>query len=150
MSQENVEVVQAAFEAWDALRWDLGSSDRGPVERALSLIHPEIVVDATRNVFNPATYVGMEGLRRMQADTGEVWEEVRTERLEFIDAGDRIVVIGMLVGKGKASGVQVDQPVAQIVTVRDSRVVRWELGYTDRREALEAVGLSEQDAHADS
>jgi ketosteroid isomerase-like protein len=148
MSQETVEIVRTTYEAWDVLRWNLESSNQGDVQRALALIHPEIVVDATRNVFNPATYAGMEGLRQMQADTDEVWEEVRTEGLEFIDAGDRVVVIGRLVGKGKGSGVEVEQPLAQIITVHDGRVVRWEIGYTHRREALEAVGLSEQDAHA--
>jgi hypothetical protein len=30
-----------------------------------------------------------------------------------------------------------------VFTVKDGRVVRWELGYTERREALEAAGLSE-------
>ena len=150
MSQENVQIVRAAYGAWDMLRWNLESSNPADVEKALALIHPEIVVDATRNVFNPATYAGMEGLRRMQADTNEVWEEVRTEGLEFYDAGDRVVVMGRLVGKGKGSGVEVEQPLAQVITVHDGRVVRWDLGYADRRDALEAAGLSERDAHADS
>ena len=106
MSQENVKIVRAAYEVWDLLRWNLESSNPGDEEKALALIHPEIVVDATRNVFNPATYAGMEGLRRMQADTNEVWEEVRTEGLEFFDAGDRVVVIGRLVGKGKGAALR--------------------------------------------
>jgi hypothetical protein len=35
------------------------------------------------------------------------------------------------------------------MTFRDGRCVRWHI-YADRAEALEAVGLSEQDARADS
>jgi ketosteroid isomerase-like protein len=143
MSQENIEVVRAAYEAAGAMHWDLESSDRNERTRALGLVHPEIVVDATRNVFNPATYIGIEGLRQWQVDTQEVWEEVRTEGLEFMDAGDRVVVVGRLVGTGKGSGVEVEQPIAQIVTVSDGRVVRMEIGYANRQEALEAVGLSE-------
>lgn len=61
----------------------------------------------------------------------------------MIDAGSRVVVVGRLVGKGKASGVEVEQPIAGIWNVRDGRVVRVELGYTDRAEALAAVGLSD-------
>jgi hypothetical protein len=34
-------------------------------------------------------------------------------------------------------------PGAQVITIRDGRVVRWVLGYADRRQALEAAGLSE-------
>ena len=122
----------------------------GDRERAIELAHPEIVLDATRNVFNPKTYVGKDGLRQWLTDTDDVWEGMHTEQDEFIDAGDRVVVIGRLVGKGKGSGVEVGQPNATVLTIRDGLLIRYETGYTNRREALEAVGLSEQDAHADS
>jgi ketosteroid isomerase-like protein len=136
MSRENVEIVRSVYAAWAA----------GDGEKALGLLHPEITVDATRRVFNPATYVGFEGLRQMFGDTVDVWEEFPFEPLEFIDAGDRVAVVGRLVAKGKGSGVEVDQPIAAVWTVLDGRAVRWELGYTSRTEALEAVGLSEHDA----
>ena len=73
----------------------------------------------------------------------EVWEVFRTEPREFIDAGDRVVVTGLWVGKGKGSGVEVQQPTVHVFTLRDGRVVRWELGHTNRSQALEAVGLRE-------
>ena len=133
MSQENVDLVRDVYAAW-------ASGDR---EKALEFLDPKLTIDATRRVLNPDTYVGIEGLGRMLAETNDVWEEFRFEPLEFIDAGDRVVVIGRLFGKGRGSGIEVDQPIAGIWTVRDGRVVRWEVGYTDRAEALEAVGLSE-------
>jgi ketosteroid isomerase-like protein len=139
MSQENVEIVQSIYAALS----------RGDREAPLRFFDPSIVVDASRRVFNPTTYVGMEGLRQMAVDSDEVWDEFHLEPLEFIEAGNSIVVIGRLVGKGKGSGVEVEQPIAGIWTLRDARVVRWEIGYTDRAKALEAVGLSEQDARAD-
>jgi ketosteroid isomerase-like protein len=140
MSQENVDVVRGAFAA-------INRRDR---ETAFRFADPEIVVDATRRVFNPTTYVGIEGIRKWATDTDEVWEEFRADQIEFIDAGDRVVVVLRLHGKGKGSGAEVEQSVAGIWTVRNGRVVRVEIGYTDPREALEAVGLSEQDAQADS
>jgi uncharacterized protein len=140
MSQENVEIVRSVYEA----------ANRGDRERTLGFLHPDIVIDATRRVFNPTTYVGMDGVRRFFADMDEIWGEFGLELVELIDAGNRVVVIGRLVGTGKASGVRVDQPIAGIWTVRDDRVVRVEMGYTERDQALEAVGLAEQDAHADS
>jgi hypothetical protein len=57
--------------------------------------------------------------------------------------GDRVVVIGRWVGKGKGSGIEVQQPVTHVFTLHDGRAVRVELGYTGRDEALEAAGLSE-------
>jgi hypothetical protein len=42
-----------------------------------------------------------------------------------------------------------DNRIAWVWTFRDDKAVRWVV-YEERSEALEAVGLSEQDAHADS
>jgi ketosteroid isomerase-like protein len=134
MSQENVEIVRSVYAA-------LNCGDR---ETAVGLAHPEVVLDATRNVFNPKTYIGKDGLRQWLTDMDDVWEGIHSEQNEFIDAGDRVVVIYRLVGKGKGSGVEVvGPPNAAVLTIRDGLVIRSEIGYTDRREALEAVGLSE-------
>jgi ketosteroid isomerase-like protein len=133
MSQDNVEIARSIFAALN----------RGDRERAHAFAHPEVVLDATRNVFNPKTYVGIDGLRQWLADTDDVWEEMHTEQNEFIDAGDRVVVIGRLVGKGKGSGVEVERLNATVLTIRDGLLIRSETGFTDRREALEAAGLSE-------
>jgi ketosteroid isomerase-like protein len=46
-----------------------------------------------------------------------------------------VVVLGRLTGKGKASGVEVEQPIAGVWTVCDGRIVRGEIGYTSRQEA---------------
>jgi ketosteroid isomerase-like protein len=126
-----VELVRSLYEA---------GGDR---EKVLALAHPDIVVDATRRVFNPTTHVGTDGLRRMFAEADEVWEEFRVEPLELIDAGDRVVVIVRVVGKGKGSGVEVTHHSAQIWALHDGRITRWEVGYADRHEALAATGLSE-------
>jgi ketosteroid isomerase-like protein len=135
MSEENVEVVRSMLAAATAgLR----------PEQALEFFDPEIVIDATRNVINPGTYTGIDGLERWQADIDEVWEEIRLEPIEFIDAGDRIVTVSRLVGTGKGSGIEVTRTSsAQVATVRNGRIVRWEIGFTERGEALEAAGLEE-------
>jgi ketosteroid isomerase-like protein len=118
MSQENVEVARTVLAAWNSNQHD----------RVVGLLDPQIVFDATRRVVNPKTYVGLEGMRLMVADRDEVWEAFRTEPSEFVDAGDRVVVIGRWVGTGKGSGVEVQQPTAHVFTLHDGRIVRWELG----------------------
>jgi ketosteroid isomerase-like protein len=79
----------------------------------------------------------------MVSERDDVWEKFRIEAEEFIDAGDRVVVVGRLVAKGRGSGVEAESPTAQVFTVREGRVVRWEFGYADRADALKAVGLAE-------
>jgi ketosteroid isomerase-like protein len=132
MSRQNVEIVRTVLGAWN----------RNEHEGILDLLDPEIVFDATRREVNPKTYVGMGGMRRMLADRDEVWDEFRTEPLEFLDAGDHVVVIGDWVGRGKGSGIEVRQPTAHLFTVDAGRIVRWELGHSDAG-ALEAAGMSE-------
>jgi ketosteroid isomerase-like protein len=90
MSQENVEIVREVFAA----------INRGDRETAFGFADPEIVVDATRRVFNPTTYVGTQGIRAWAADMDEVWEDFRADVIEFVDAGDSVVVFLRLQGKG--------------------------------------------------
>ena len=131
MAQENVQIVRKLFAAWN-------TGDRSQV---LELVDPDIVIDATRRVFNPTTYEGMEGVQRMLSDLDDVWDRFQAEpSMECIDAGEeRVVVVGRMLARGKGS--EVDRSFASIWTIRGGRVVRWELGYDDRRAALEAAGL---------
>jgi len=50
---------------------------------------------------------------------------------------------------GVGSGIATESHRAWVYTVRDGEIVR-QLTYTERAEALEAAGLSEQDPNADS
>ena len=68
---------------------------------------------------------------------------------EFIDVGAAVLTAGHAKWRGKASGVQGEPRSLPRVLARAKKVLRTET-FTDRAEALEAVGLSEQDAHADS
>src|SRR5919108_166725 len=99
--EENVEIVRSTLDAFAA----------GNPDRMLAFVAPEVVIDASRRILNPATYVGIEGIRQMLADMDETWEGLRIEQREFIDAGDRVAVIGRLVGKGKGSGIEVGRPI---------------------------------------
>ena len=76
------------------------------------------------------------------------WESIRIEPHEFIEAGDLVVVpnTGHLRGR---DGIEVSVTVAWVWTVRDGAIERMVM-YQSRQDALEDLGLSEQDAHADS
>src|SRR5262245_49785438 len=91
MSQENVEVVRGVLAAWD----------EGDREAALAYVDDDVVVDATRRHFNPVIYVGREGLRQMASDIDEVGADFRIDVLEFIDAGDRVVLVVHALGKAR-------------------------------------------------
>jgi ketosteroid isomerase-like protein len=77
------------------------------------------------------------------------WDGLQVWPRELIDLGDRQLMLGETAGRGKGSGTPVTHPYASINIFKHGRLVRHH-GYFDHAEALEAVGLSEQDAHADS
>jgi ketosteroid isomerase-like protein len=58
-AQENVEIARGVYEAWN----------RGDLEAALDLMHPEIKIDYTAGVFPglDETYEGHEGARKVLA-----------------------------------------------------------------------------------
>ena len=71
----------------------------------------------------------------------------------FIDVGDHVIASTVLHvvlrGQGSASGAGVSDTYVFVYKLRDGLVVEgWE--YRTKQEALEAVGPSEQDVHADS
>jgi ketosteroid isomerase-like protein len=59
---------------------------------------------------------------------------------EFIDAGDRVAVVGHFRGRGKESGAELSVQVALVSLVSERAVVRVE-EYLDRDEALAAAGV---------
>jgi ketosteroid isomerase-like protein len=140
MSQENVEVVRRCAECMD----------RRELPQAFEMLDPDVEIDLSRNVFNPDVYRGHSGVERWRDVIDEVWDDFHAMIDELIDAGDDVVTAAMIQGKGKESGVDVMMQVFQVWTLRDSKVVRLVGGYRTRADALEAVGLSEQDAQADS
>jgi len=96
----------------------------------------------TRALEGGSVYRGREGVERFAADTSENWEELQNVAAEFRDLGDRVFVLGRLTGRGKGSGVPVDQHYAGIYDFRGDRVWRYRV-YFDRAEGLRAAGLSE-------
>jgi ketosteroid isomerase-like protein len=130
VSQENVELVQAFWEAWQ----------RGDMGAVFAFYDPAIEIfdydlpDATE------AYRGLDGVRRWGADWEASWESWSWEPEEFIDAGDRVVVILRVHARGRGSGVDVERVDGAVWTLRDGKGVRLDY-YGSKPEALKAVGL---------
>jgi ketosteroid isomerase-like protein len=83
--------------------------------------------------------VGRPAVKAWLTTFQETWESFRItpERIEAVD-GDRILVVGTISAKGRASGVEVDQVVGHVLTLRDGQMVRWD-SYADAKDAVEAT-----------
>jgi ketosteroid isomerase-like protein len=144
MSHENVEILRGMYEAWMA----------GDDEAAYSIFDPAIRLNPDPEaswVGMDEDYVGHDGVRRYMDAVNEAFEEYRPEVERIIDAGEgRVLTLAVEHGRGRGSGAEVQAArTAHLWTLRDGKAVRLDL-FLDRSRALEAVGLSEQDAHADS
>jgi len=82
------------------------------------------------------------GVARWGSAWAEAWDHWEIDTEEYIDAGDRVVVIARMSAQGKGSGVTVQRHEGLVITVRDGEAVRLDY-FSSRGDALEAVGLSE-------
>jgi ketosteroid isomerase-like protein len=142
MSQENVEAFKRGLEA----------GNRGDVETLLEELDPEVewhnaLLALLRG--EQAVFRGHDGVREMIRDLNEAFDEIHIEISEIRDLGDRLVAIGRTRARGKGSGVPTETPLALLTEVKNGKTISIR-GYLDPKQALEAAGLSEQDAHADS
>jgi ketosteroid isomerase-like protein len=134
MSQENVEVVRAANEAFLS----------GDVETALAALDPEIEWHATvGGIDEGRVYRGHAEVIQAFMDYFAVWERMEMRADRYIDAGgDEVVVFHHEVAKGRESGVVVETDTGTVQTVRNGKIVRVR-SYMDRKQALEAAGRRE-------
>ena len=128
----NADVVRHALAQWN--------SAPEVTEQAFSeFAHPDMVLDLTSNVLNPATYQGFDGFVRFAEQVGEAWAEFRMEPEEVFERGEIVVVLVRAVGKGRGSGVEVDDAVAMVAEVRDGLIALLKVE-PDREAALRLVG----------
>jgi ketosteroid isomerase-like protein len=141
MSQENVELVRSIYAAWE--RGDFSSAEWA---------HPEIEYVIVEGP-TPGSWTGLAGLEEGGLGFLSAWKELRVEAEECRQLdGERVLVLTRLSGRGKTSGVELEQmrtKAADLLHIRCGKVTRFVL-YFDRERALAELGLSEQDAHADS
>jgi len=130
MSQENVEVVRALLEAWNARDAD----------RLSSLMDPEAEF---RSQVEQRTYRGVAGFVQYRNDVAAVMEDFHTEEDRFLEVGsDRVLHLYRVVGRGAGSGVPVSRHNAILWELRNGKMFRGQV-YLDQRKALEAAGVRE-------
>jgi ketosteroid isomerase-like protein len=105
--------------------------------------HPDLVWDVSRLGWpDQQIYFGPEGANQFNADWADAWDDWELEPEEYIDVGERVVVIVNQRGRSKATGIPVDMRFAQVWSFRDGQAVKMQM-YSSVDEALEAAGLSE-------
>jgi ketosteroid isomerase-like protein len=130
MSQENVEVLEAAYAA----------VNQGDFEAWLALIHPQIEFRSLVAEAEGRTYHGHDGAREWWTTVGQSMGVLRFEAEKIESFRNRGITC--LRAVGTVQGVEVPQTLWQAWRVQDGLIRWWDMFRTEA-EALEAVGLSE-------
>ena len=131
MSQENVEIVQRAYEAWNT----------GDMDALRELYDPDAILRTPEGWPEPGPFVGREAVMRYWEQVRETWDANALVPIsDFIDAADRVVVRHTWRVAGQ--GPEVNMEVTAVLMVRKGKIVYHEF-FWDHAKALEAVGLSE-------
>jgi ketosteroid isomerase-like protein len=131
MSQQNVEIVRASFEAFNA----------GDMDAFGELLDPGIVWRVAEGWPEPGPYFGREAVVLFAQQLHDTWDTTALEPTDdFIDAADRIVT--RFIWRGVGHGPESNMEFTGVWTLRRCRIIGVEF-FWDHAEALEAVGLSE-------
>src|SRR5262245_10250900 len=132
MSEENVETVRRFFESVNQRALD----DLG------AFLPAEFELDLSRSRgLNTGVYRAEQAPQALK-DLTEAFADYEFFETEMINAGDTVVRVGGIRGRGKESGVEVEAEGASVWSFRDGSPVSCAL-FQSRAEALEAAGLSE-------
>jgi ketosteroid isomerase-like protein len=128
---ENLDLVRSIYTAWEC-------GDFGSVEWA----HSEIEFEAIG--FDPIKAKGVAAMAERWREWMSAWSNYRSEADEYRELdSERVLVLMRHGGRGKASGMEVEQldrQGANVFHVRDGQVVKLAL-YWDRDRALTDLGV---------
>jgi ketosteroid isomerase-like protein len=138
MSQENVEIVRSSYEAFNA-------RDN---EALKELYDPGAIIVRGLEGWpeGEEPVVGREEIIRSFEAGRDAFDADALEPISVLDAGDRVVVRQVWRGTGHGPEARIEWTV--VCTMRKGKVFLLEF-FWDHAEALETLGLSQEDAQTD-
>src|SRR5437660_11357920 len=106
MSQENLEIVRGALDAFAA----------ADAERLALFADPEIEFEAHQSMVE-GNYRGHDGIEEFMADAFENLEVRGIDHRDMRDLGDRVLALGTFRIYGRAGGIEAEVPVGVVVGI---------------------------------
>jgi ketosteroid isomerase-like protein len=144
MSQENVEIIRSVFEPLAnvnvaAIDWEI-EAIRDATGQAYSSDVELTTLASGAGSGVDAFYSGADGIVRYLREWLEPFGEYYVQNLEYIDAGDCVLVPSRQWGVGEGSGAKVEIELTTLYELRDGKIVRMHQ-FDTLEEAREAAGL---------
>jgi len=123
----------------DILREGYSNFAKGDIPAVLEVFDPNIEWTEAEGFPYAGTYKGHKEIsEQVFMKLGTEWDGYTVKANEFIDAGDRIVVLGKYSGTYKATGKSFEADFAHVWTVRDGKATKF-VQYADTAIVQEAV-----------
>jgi len=133
MSQENVEIVRKALDAFS----------RGDLQGTLDRIAPETEFRPSGLFMDTQTvYRGHDGWVEFWHTFRDAWESITISAERIEDLGEQVLVLATFHAIGSESAIEVTRETGWLITVGDGLIVQ-NRSFASWAEVLEAAGLSE-------
>jgi ketosteroid isomerase-like protein len=134
MSQENVDVVARAVEAFNERGLAAGAIREFFADDAEFHEPPEQP--------GPRVARGIEEIEMLFGEFEEAWAKHQSEPEEIRAVGtDKVLLLSVERFVGR-DGIELAAPLGSVFTLRDGKIVRWQ-AFWERQRAIEAAGLQE-------
>jgi uncharacterized protein len=140
----SVESSSELEHAITTLRAAYAAFNRGDIETAVQALDGQIEWTEPPEFPGGGTYHGREGAKQYLAQSRAAWAEVISEPVQFIPAGDRIVVFVHARVRPKDSHEWQEANLADVYTFRGGKAVAMR-AFADRQKALRWVGVEKPD-----
>jgi ketosteroid isomerase-like protein len=131
MSEENVELLRGVFEA--TAKGDAGAWLRAMDPRVR--LYPRSEEPGVRGL-----YEGWDGVMEYMVNWYSQWDDYEAEPVEFVDAGDDVLVVIRERGRMGQSEIEIEEKFSHSFKLEAGRIVEWR-HYDSNEQALEALGL---------
>ena len=132
MSKQNAEIVREMY----------GAFNRGDIDAALRLLHPQPELYQAPEVVDAEAYVGLEAFLRGMTLFMDEWDNARLEPQDVDEVGDFVLMRVRVSGRGKTTGLEMTTQFFHAWAFRDGKP--WRCFVRSKRDAaLEAAELKE-------
>jgi ketosteroid isomerase-like protein len=132
MSQENLEIVQRAMDAYNAR--DLTAY--------LSVISDSVRFRSRFSAIDSVIYNGHADMRRYFANLDDVWSRYEMQLERMVPAGGQVAALCHLYAVGRDSDIQLEEHPGVVFTIEAGMIVAMDSHQT-HGETLAAIGVSE-------
>ncbi len=130
MTSENITLLKRGYEAFN----------RRDVDAMLEFLDPEVVTVDSPEAPDRSVYRQHEGFLANIESVQQIFEGWHLEPLSFVENGEKLLVEVRQSARGKGSGLEVEDHLLHVWTIRDGKALRLE-AYRDADEARRAAGL---------